>query len=121
MQEFGSQCAAEHLMPTTAFEVQDELANDIAKMNPKTYIDAMQSASLGHFTSSLSRIRVPTLVLVGENDTVAPRSAAEYLAENIAGASLATIVNAAHLSNLDNAADFNAALRGFLDAQSQAA
>ena len=121
MQEFGSQYAAEHLMPTTAFDVQDDLAAAIAQMNPKTYIDAMRSTRLGHFTSMLSHIKAPTLVLVGEHDTVAPRSAAEYLTTNIPGARLEVIANAAHLSNLDNPADFNAALRVFLDTQSKVA
>ena len=119
MQEFGTQYAAEHLMFATPLEVQDQLAGTIAKMNPKTYIETMQSALLDDFTPMLAAVKVPTLVLVGANDTDAPRSAAEYLAQNIAGATLEVIPDAAHLSNLDNPTAFNAALSKFLDAQSQ--
>jgi pimeloyl-ACP methyl ester carboxylesterase len=119
MHEFGIQYAAEHLMPSTPFGVQDELANAIAKTSPKVYVETMQSALLGHFTPMLSLVKVPTLVLVGENDTDTPKSAAEYLVQNIAGASLVVIASAAHLSNLDNPTDFNSSLCRFLDARSE--
>ncbi len=121
MQEFGTQYAAEHLMMTTSLDVQDELANAIAQVAPKTYVQTMQSALLGDFTPLLSAVKVPTLVLVGANDTDAPLPAAEYLARNIAGASLEVIANAGHLSNLDNPSAFNAALAKFLDAHNEVA
>ena len=118
MQEFGTQYAAEHLMFTTPLDVQDELAGTIAAMNPKNYVETMQSALLDDFTPTLAAVKAPTLVLVGENDTDTPPAAAEYLAQNIAGATLETIPEAGHLSNLDNPAAFNAALSKFLDARS---
>jgi 3-oxoadipate enol-lactonase len=118
MQEFGTQYAAEHLMFATPLEVQDELAGAIATMNPKTYIETMQSALLEDLTPVLAVVKVPTLVLVGANDSDVPIAAAEYLAHNIAGAALQVIPDAAHLSNLDNPAAFNAALAKFFDAQS---
>lgn len=114
MQEFGTQYAAQHLMPTTAYEVQDELAEAVAKVDPKTYVQTMQSAMLGSFVDLLPMVKVPSLVIVGEND--APRSTAEFLVENIAGATLDVIPDAGPLSNLDNPAAFNAALSRFLDA-----
>jgi len=120
MQEFGTQYAAQHLMPTASFDVQDELADAVAKMDPKTYIQTMQSAMLDPFVHMLPTVTVPTLVIVGENDTDTPRSAAEYLVQNIAGATLEVIADAGHLSNLDNPAAFNAAVFRFLDAHSNA-
>lgn len=120
MQEFGTQYAAEHLMFTTPLEVQDELASVISKMSPKTYIEIMQSALLTDFTPLLSAVKVPTLVLIGDGDAETPRPAAEYLAQNIAGATLEVIADAGHLSNLDNPTAFNVALSGFLDGQSKA-
>jgi 3-oxoadipate enol-lactonase len=118
MQEFGTQYAAEHLMITTPLEIQDELAGIISEMNPKIYIETMRSALLDDFTPMLSGVNAPTLVLMGENDTDSPRSAADHLVQNIAGATLEVIPAAGHLSNLDNPAAFNAFLSGFLDAQS---
>lgn len=63
---------------------------------------------------SLSAIAVPTLVVVGENDTFTPPSQSETLASGIRGAKLARIPGAGHFSNLENPAAFNAAVRSFL-------
>lgn len=67
---------------------------------------------------SLSAIAVPTLVVVGENDTFTPPSQSETLASGIPGAKLARIPGAGHFSNLENPAAFNAALRSFLQSLS---
>ena len=116
MEEFGTQYAAETLLPSTSFDIQDELAAVIAKMSPKPYIQMMRSAMLGDFKSALSAVKAPTLVLIGEDDTIAPRPASEFLAANIPGATLETVPSAGHLSCIDNPAAFNAAVVKFLDA-----
>ena len=61
----------------------------------------------------LAGIRVPTLVIVGDQDQpfVAP---SEYMAKKIAGARLAVIPGAGHSSNLDQPETFNRVLRDFL-------
>ena len=62
---------------------------------------------------SLERIDVPTLVLVGENDTPF-LAAADYMERTIPGAKRVTIPNAGHPANRDNIEAFNAAVLGFL-------
>jgi 3-oxoadipate enol-lactonase len=116
MEEFGTQYAAETLLPATSLDVQDELAAVIAKINPKVYIQMMRSALLGDFRGTLAAIKLPTLILVGEADAIAPRDSSEYLVQNIPGAILEVVPAAGHLSCLDNPAGFNAALAKFLDA-----
>ncbi len=64
----------------------------------------------------LGAIRVPTLVLVGEEDLLTPPSEAETLAAGIPNARLERIPNAGHLANLENPQAVNAALRSFLAA-----
>ena len=61
----------------------------------------------------LGAIRVPTLVIVGDQDQpfVAP---SEYMAKKIAGARLEVIRGAGHSSNLDQPEAFNRVLREFL-------
>lgn len=66
-------------------------------------------------TSLLASIRVPTLVVVGEEDVVTPPANAEELREKIPGAELVRIASAGHLSNLEAPDAFNAALTRFLD------
>lgn len=63
---------------------------------------------------TLGAIRVPTLVLVGEEDSLTPPAEAEAIAKAIEGARLERIPGAGHLANLENPAAVNAALASFL-------
>jgi pimeloyl-ACP methyl ester carboxylesterase len=65
-------------------------------------------------TPTLGTIAVPTLVIVGAEDTVTPTNLAEVLAKGIAGARLVTVPEAGHLSNLEQPAAFNRAVGEFL-------
>lgn len=65
-------------------------------------------------TPSLYNIKVPTLILVGQHDTITPPSASHSMKERIPRAEMQILPRAAHLSNLENAADFNEALIRFL-------
>lgn len=62
---------------------------------------------------SLETIRVPTLVLVGANDTNF-LAATDYMAGKIPSATKATIPDAGHASNLHQPAAFNRAVETFL-------
>lgn len=64
---------------------------------------------------SLANIRIPTLVLVGDEDTLTPPTAAEKLAAGIPGAQLLRIPGAGHLSNLEQPELFNSAVLSFLN------
>jgi 3-oxoadipate enol-lactonase len=116
MEEFGTQYAAETLMPSTPLPVQDELAGAIAGMNPKIYNQLMRSAVLGDFTALLAAVKVPTLVLVGEHEAMELSAEADVLAQGISGASFEVIPGAGHLACLDNPPAFSAALAKFIDA-----
>jgi pimeloyl-ACP methyl ester carboxylesterase len=67
-------------------------------------------------SATLGAIRVPTLVLVGEEDVLTPPSEAEAMAAAIPNARLERIPHAGHLANLENPEAVNAALARFLDA-----
>ena len=62
---------------------------------------------------SLETIAVPTLVLVGANDTNF-LAATDYMAAKIPGAKKAVIPNAGHAANLHQPEAFNTAVEGFL-------
>lgn len=66
--------------------------------------------------SHLPEIRVPTRVVVGQDDLVTPPAAAEALARAIPGASLAVLERAGHLANLEAPEAFNAELLALLAA-----
>jgi pimeloyl-ACP methyl ester carboxylesterase len=61
----------------------------------------------------LPNIEVPTLVLWGDDDRRSPMNIAEQLRDAIPNAELATIANAGHVSNLEQAGEFNAHVRHF--------
>ncbi|MGH7333456.1 MAG: alpha/beta fold hydrolase [Candidatus Rokuibacteriota bacterium] len=63
---------------------------------------------------SLPAIRVPTLVIVGDQDTPFIASC-EYMAKKIPGARLEVIKDAGHSSNLDQPEAFNRVLLAFLE------
>ena len=58
----------------------------------------------------LPDIKVPTIVTVGEEDTITPPADAERMAAAIPNARLVKLAGAAHLSNVETADAFNAAL-----------
>lgn len=66
-------------------------------------------------TPTLDTITVPTLVIVGDEDTVTPPSDALVMASGIRGARLVTIPGAGHLAPLEQPAIVNAAIGEFLD------
>jgi len=65
-------------------------------------------------TASLAQVKVPTLILTGEFDSITPPAAAQALHERIPGSELHIVPHAAHLSNLENPDFFNEKLLLFL-------
>jgi pimeloyl-ACP methyl ester carboxylesterase len=65
--------------------------------------------------ADLAAIRVPTLVLVGEEDVVTPPAEAQSLADAIAGARLEVIPEAGHLAPYENHSVANSVLLRFLE------
>jgi 3-oxoadipate enol-lactonase len=66
-------------------------------------------------TTMLLKIRAPTLILVGRQDPACTVDHATVLKRMINGAEMLVLDDAAHLSNIEKPAEFNRALRGFLD------
>jgi pimeloyl-ACP methyl ester carboxylesterase len=66
-------------------------------------------------TPTLAAIACPTLVVVGEADALTPPAEAEKMARAVKGAKLVRVRRAGHLSNLENAEAFGAALGAFVD------
>jgi 3-oxoadipate enol-lactonase len=65
-------------------------------------------------TAALPRISVPTRVIVGAEDPSTPVSASQLIHDRIPGSELIIIDDAAHLSNIEKASEFNVAVLDFL-------
>ena len=65
-------------------------------------------------TPLLAKIKVPTLVISGEEDTLIPVEESRAMANAVPGATLVIIPRAGHLANLEQPDAFNKALHEFL-------
>ena len=77
------------------------------------YIACCEALSTLDQRALLPGIKSPTLVIAGRHDVSTPVAAAEYIRSQIPGASL-TILDAAHISNIEQPHAFTDAVIGFL-------
>lgn len=101
--------------------VRQQLIASLSALRVEPYKQALHAIVTTDFRSVLSKITVPTLVIVGEDDVVTPPSASEFLAKNIPGSVLVKIPQAGHLTNIEKPTEFNAILRPFLTQHAQRA
>jgi pimeloyl-ACP methyl ester carboxylesterase len=100
---------------------REQLIASLSALRVEPYKQALHAIVTTDFRSMLSRITVPTLVIVGEEDVVTPPAASEFLAKSITSASLVRIPQAGHLTNIEKPAEFNAILQRFLEKHAQRA
>lgn len=74
--------------------------------------DALRALDLRHLLPHINR---PTLVIAGRRDAATPLSDGEFIFGEVSGARL-TILDAAHISNVEQPQAFNDAVTGFLTA-----
>ncbi len=85
------------------------------RTSPEGAAAALRSrAERPDYTNLLARTSVPALVVVGRDDEFTPVAVAEFMARLIPQATLAVIDGAAHMPNLEWAAEFNRVLHRFL-------
>jgi pimeloyl-ACP methyl ester carboxylesterase len=86
---------------------------------PKHVFDSALADPNGVFAwnikSRLSSIKVPTLVVAGEEDQATPVAANKFLADNIPGAKLVTVKDVGHFHQLEKPLEFNATLQEFVN------
>ena len=107
------------LSETTRTQKADvvERAKELMKNPDAGFIGALEAMKNRPDSSDeLTGIKVPTLVIVGENDGVTPPDAARKIHEHVGGSRLVVIPGAGHISNLEAPDDFNGALAEFLGA-----
>jgi len=74
----------------------------------------LAQAARTDMTHVLPKIKVPTLIMIGENDNFTPLSSSQMMNEKIADSELKIIPKAGHISNLENTLEFNRNLTEFL-------
>lgn len=77
------------------------------------YVACCEALSTLDLRDQLPRITAPTLVIAGRQDVATPVAAGELVRSSIPGASM-TLLDAAHISNVEQSHSFTEAVVGFL-------
>jgi len=87
----------------------------ITKSDPKGAAAAQRGmAARRDYTADLPAINVPTLIIVGREDSIRPITDAEVMHRGIQDSRLEIIEDAAHMTNMEQPEVFDGALLGFL-------
>lgn len=86
----------------------------MAEIPAETYRKAVALLTTFDRRANLAAIAVPTLLVAGSDDSVAPAAVMRRMADRIPGASWALLEGCGHLGQLDQPGPFNAALLSFL-------
>lgn len=123
VQNEGSTAVIEKMLPNMvgkfSHENRPEVVQHIRELASKQNSEAVAAALAAmrdrpDMTARLSEIKVPTLVIVGKDDTLTPPSDAEVMAMAIPDCKLEVIQSAGHLSVLECPREFTTAIRMFV-------
>ena len=81
------------------------------------YLGCAEAIRRLNYLDRLSAIKIPTLIMVGEDDPGTPVSASKAIHERISNSKLVILPSARHLSNVEQSEAFNANLLAFLKSQ----
>jgi 3-oxoadipate enol-lactonase len=87
----------------------------MAGVPPQTYRKAVQLLTTFDRRAQLPAIGVPTLLIAGSEDRVAPAAVMQRMAQKIPGAEYALLEGCGHLGPMDQPDPFNRALADFLE------
>ena len=100
-------------------EATDELFDSISRVREESYRKTIVASVAQDRDAPIENIRVPTLVIAGDEDKVYPTRIARELAQRIPGAELVLMRGAGHLPNLERPGRFNEILLDFLQRRSK--
>lgn len=108
-----------NLFAPISFVTNQEKIAVVKEMIMKTSVQSLSATLLAltrrkETCNKLADIKVPVLILVGEDDKITPPVVARQMHKNIKGSILNVIENAGHLSNIENSYEFNICLEKFV-------
>ena len=90
------------------------LVDSISKLHKESYLKTIDASMSTFHDHIFKQINVPTLILVGEKDTLTPPSMALNIHKLIKNSKYSIIDEAGHLSNIENPKSFNYKVLQFL-------
>lgn len=123
VREKGTAAVASEMLPkllgASTLGRRTDLAAQVRAIIEGNSVDAIAGAITALMTRPdssplLATIHVPTLIVVGQEDTLTPPALSEGMHAAIVGSELVVIPAAGHLANLEQPEAFNGALEAFL-------
>ncbi len=100
---------------TTRKEEIARVRQMMVSTSEQTIVDTLLALSKRKETCNfLPEIKIPVLLLVGEEDIITPPGTAEFMREKIKSSELQIVKHAGHISNLENPVVFNEHLSTFI-------
>jgi 3-oxoadipate enol-lactonase len=121
--EWGSRRVAEMMGPklsaASTFKIKPEVIAAIRRVVENTSPASIAAVQRGlaarpDMTSFLPKIRVPTLVIVGDEDAISPPAEMQAIAATIPNAEFVVILNSGHMTTMENPEAVNIALEQFI-------
>jgi pimeloyl-ACP methyl ester carboxylesterase len=118
MHAYADEVLPKMIAPKTIAE-QPKVAAHVLSMMRATSPEGAAAALRGRserrdYTSLLSEITAPTLIVVGSEDVFTPVRDAKFMHERIPNSRMAVIEEAGHMPNLERPAEFNRVVEEFL-------
>ena len=95
-------------------EMVEELTALMGDVHPAANVTGLRAMAEADLRDVLPRIRVPTLLVYGEEDKRSPVSVGEELHARIPGSTLVILPGVGHLCSVEGADQFNREVRSFL-------
>ncbi|GAA0578620.1 alpha/beta fold hydrolase [Streptomyces crystallinus] len=115
MKPYADEVLEKMVAPYADAEVKAHVYRMMTATDPEGAAAALRGrAERPDYRELLTTVRVPTLIVVGRDDTYTPVADAEAMHAAIPGSTLVVVEAAAHLPNLERPEEFNAALRAHL-------
>jgi 3-oxoadipate enol-lactonase len=95
-------------------EIRLEVVETMSRIDPAAFRIGAEAVWLADQRDRAQEIRVPTLIIVGDQDLVTPVDLSNELVDLIPDARMQVIAGAGHLTNLEKPDDFNGIVAQFL-------
>jgi pimeloyl-ACP methyl ester carboxylesterase len=96
-------------------ELRNEFTKQVGQANQKGYRSTMRSYSQYDLSERLGEIKIPTLIITGENDLVVPPDVQAELANNIPNSQHVIIPNSGHAISVERPNSYNRIILDFLN------
>jgi len=114
-EEFSARYLAGMLSPDAPPALRGDVAELMGGVRPTGFRMMAEAVAAADTRSLLETIRVPTLLIWGDADARSPLPVGQEIHRLIPGSRLVVLAGAGHVSNIERAQPFNAAVRDFCD------